>query len=323
MAIWHQYKKHWFLVTLACLVFAAFQWGESFEVYTSVAPIGWTVMAVMMLNGLSLKTGDLLRSLKRPGQVAMAVFCGYFIVALLGYPASGLLDKFHSDFALGVLIISAMPTTLSSSIIWTRMAGGNDALTLLVTVVSNGLSFLAVPFILLLTVGRFIALNPVDMIGKLVMVVLLPVAVGQALRQIEVIARLASRFKTLLSLLGQILILNMVFVGVVKGVLQMGRQEGSLGFLDFAVLATLVVAVHILAAASCWTVARGLQWDRADRLALVFSGSQKTLPAALYVCAEFFPSFPLGIIPCVMYHACQLLVDSWFVELAKRRNPPS
>ena len=321
--MWYRFKKHWFLLGLACVAFAAFQWSDSFEVYTRWVPTRWIVMSVMLLNGLSLETAELVRSLKRPGQVVMAVFWGYFIVAFLGYPASGLLHELHRDFALGLLIISAAPTTLSSSIIWTRMAGGNDAFTLLVTVVSNSVSFLAVPAILLLTVGRFISLNPLDMIGKLVLVVLLPVVVAQLLRQVRFVAGLASRHKTSLSTLAQLLILNMVFVGAVQGILQMGRKGGSLGFFEFAVLAALVTAVHVLAAAACWTAAKILRWDRAERWALVFAGSQKTLPASLYVCAEFFPSFAFAPIPCVMYHVCQLLMDSWLVEIARRRQRPS
>ena len=315
-----QFKRHWFLLAVACVVLSAFQWAQLFEVYVRLNPTGGLVMLVMFLNGLTLPTPQFVKSLKRPVQIMIGVGCGYLIVALLGYPASKLLEGFNTDFAVGLLVISAMPTTLSSGIIWTRLAGGNDALALVTTVVSSGISFIAVPAILFITVGKFISLNPAEMIGRLVLVVLLPVVVAQGLRQIKAVSHLASRHKTLLSVIPQILILNVVFTGVVGGVLQMHRRGGHLGFTDFLILAAAAAGVHSLAAAACWMTGKALRWDRADRLSLLFSGSQKTLPASLYICAKFFPAFPFATIPCVMYHVFQLIIDSWLVEIARNRE---
>ncbi len=313
-----QLRRHWFLLAVACVVLVSFQWADLFEVYVRSIPVGWVVTFVMFLNGLTLPTPQFLGALKRPAQVIIGVVCGYVIVALLGYPASRCLELFNTDFAVGLLVISAMPTTVSSGVIWTRLAGGNDALTLLTTVASSGISFIAVPSTLFFTVGSFISLKPVEMLGRLVLVVLLPVGVAQGVRQIKRVSRLALQHKTLLSVIPQILILNMVFVGAVGGVLQMGRRSEQLAFKEFLILAVVTAGLHGLAAAACWMAGKGLRWNRADRLSLLFSGSQKTLPASLYICSRFFPSFPFATIPCVMYHVFQLIIDSWLAEMARQ-----
>ena len=315
-----QLRRHWFLLAVACVLLFGFQWADLFEVYVRLIPVGWVVTFVMFLNGLTLPTPQFLKALKRPAQIIIGVACGYVIVALIGYPASRFLEAFNADFAVGLLVISAMPTTLSSGIVWTRLAGGNDALTLLTTVASNGISFIAVPSILFFTVGSFISLKPAEMIGRLVLVVLLPVGVAQGVRQIKRVSRFALQHRTLLSVIPQILILNMVFVGVVGGVLQMNRRGEQLAFMEFLILAVVAAGVHGLAAAGCWMAGKGLRWERADRLSLLFSGSQKTLPASLYVCTRFFPSYPFATIPCVMYHVFQLIIDSWFAEMARHRS---
>lgn len=54
----------------------------------------------------------------------------------------------------------------------------------------------------------------------------------------------------------------------------------------------------------------------ADRKALVLVGSQKTLPVAVTVLQQIGTSFGdagLVVIPCVVSHLMQILIDSWVV----------
>ncbi|MBI3921303.1 MAG: bile acid:sodium symporter, partial [Armatimonadetes bacterium] len=315
-------KRRWFLLALGVVALVGLRWAHTFEVYTGVDQ-RWCVLLVMFINGLTLETSRILAAMKRPSRVALGVFFSYFFVAALGYPASRLLSSFQPDFALGILVICAMPTTLASGIIWTRMANGNDAFSLVMTVVGHALCFLVTPTILSLTAGASVRLDPLDMMQKLFMVVVLPVVVAQALRQIPMVGRFGDRNKTRISTCAQILILNIIFVGIVEGALEMNRQGKQLEVSLFASLTALVVAVHTVAAFACYAGAKAFRWEREDRIAVVFNGSQKTLPAALYVCGEFFKGYPLAPIPCVMYHVCQLIIDAWLVEVAKGREKRS
>jgi len=306
--------RHWFLLALAFAVAGPIYWPQVLRpLHTFVDP-GWNVAAVMLINGLTLDGRRILNSLRRPGRVLSGVLLGYVVVAVLGFAASRLLLESNRSLALGLLVITAMPTTLASSIIWTRMACGNAALALLMVVASNGLGFLLTPLILLLTIGTFMTLSLPEMMTGFALVVLAPLALGQGLRLSGPVVQVVDRYARLLSNASRLLILLAVSGAVVAGVTDVEAGTGEMSSLELAAVSLITVAVHAAAAALCWSLGRALGWNREDRTALLFCGSQKTLPAALYVSSEFLPGFGLVPIPCVLYHVGQLILDSWLVE---------
>lgn len=320
--------RHWFLLALAFAVAAPIYWPEALRPLHTLVDPGWNVAAVMLINGLTLDGRRILNSLRRPGRVLSGVLIGYLVVAVLGFGASRILLETNQSLALGVLVITAMPTTLASSIIWTRMARGNAALALLMVVAGNGLGFLLTPLILFLTIGTFMTLSLEEMMAGFALVVLAPLALGQGLRLTGAVVRVVDRHARTLSNASRLLILLAVSGAVVSGVTDVEAGRGEMSGWELAGVSLVTVAVHAAAAALCWILGRTLGWNREDRAALLFCGSQKTLPAALYVSTEFLPGFGLVPIPCVLYHVGQLILDSWVVEAirsggespASRRN---
>lgn len=312
--------RHWFLLALAFAVAAPIYWPQFLRPLHALVDPGWNVAAVMLINGLTLNGRRILNSLRRPGRVLSGVLIGYAIVAVLGFAASRLLLETNRSLTLGILVITAMPTTLASSIIWTRMARGNAALALLMVVASNGLGFLLTPLILFLTVGRFMTLSLQEMMAGFALVVLAPLVLGQGLRLSGSVVQVVKRHARLLSNASRLLILLAVSGAVVSGVTGVEAGMGAMSSLVLASVSLITIAVHAAAAALCWSLGRALGWNREDRTALLFCGSQKTLPAALYVSSEFLPGFGLVPIPCVLYHVGQLVLDSWLVERIRSRK---
>jgi sodium/bile acid cotransporter 7 len=223
--------------------------------------------------------------------------------------------------AVGLIIVSTMPCTLASATLWTRMAGGNDALALLITVGSNSLSFLAAPLLLALALGRAVALSPWDMMLDLLTVILLPVLAGQLLRLWPAIRYRADQHRRAMSLLGQCMILTLVITGIARAALQ--TQGQVVGVRDLMWVLGAVVVVHGLSLLLSDLVGRGAGLSRSDRMALLFGGSQKTLPAGLFVAQSFFPTFALASIPSLLYHASQLIIDSFVAEGLRRSRAAS
>lgn len=89
------------------------------------------------------------------------------------------------DFEIGLMIAATVPCTMAAASVWTRKAHGNDAISLMVTLITNMMCFLITPFWLSLTVGQGVSLNMEAMVFDLLFVVLLPTLAGQAFRQID------------------------------------------------------------------------------------------------------------------------------------------
>ena len=73
-------------------------------------------------------------------------------------------------------------------------------------------------------------------------------------------------------------------------------------------MVVVVLVVHILALVSGHLLSWGMGIERAERVAVGFAGSQKTLAVGLYVAVSYFGG--LAILPMMAYHVGQLLIDT-------------
>lgn len=260
----------------------------------------------------SVDVSQIGRALRSPGAVLLGVAVNAVLVPLLAWPLSGML---RADLALGLLVAAAVPSTLTSAAVWTRQAGGNDTVAVLITLVTNAFCFLVMPAWLWLTTGERVEVSPGTMMVDLAVTVVAPMTLGQLARLWRPAALVADRRKVLLSTLAQIGILAIVGVGAVHSGDELRRQattERAVRGGDWALMLAAVVGLHAAALASGHAAALALGIPRAERIAVGFSGSQKTLMIGLRVAIATFGG--LAMLPIVAYHVCQLLVDSLVVE---------
>ena len=307
-------KRQWFLGALLMIVLLGGSLPQLVMRTTGRVSIRYLVMPVMLLMSLTLDTSAITAALRQPTGVVVGILLGYTIVPLLAWLASYALWTRMPDLAVGLIIVSTMPCTLASATLWTRMAGGNDALALLITVGSNSLNFLVAPLLLTLTLGRTVGLSPLGMMRDLLIVILLPVLGGQLLRLWPLIRRNADHRRALISLVGKGMILLLVLTGIARAARQIGNQQQAIRASDLLFSVGSVALVHSLALFASELAGRVARLPRPDRLALLFGGSQKTLPAGLFVAESFFPSFALASVPILLYHAVQLIIDSFVAE---------
>lgn len=307
-------RRHWFLGALLITVLTGSLFPQAIMSIAGWLSIRFLIVPVMVLMSLTLDTSDIAEAIRHPVGVAIGVLLGYTVVPLLAWIASHAFWSQAPGLAVGLIIVSAMPCTLASATLWTRMAGGNDALALLITVSSNALNFLAAPLLLSLALGRTVLMSPLIIMRDLLIVILMPVLAGQLLRIWPFIRRGADQHRASASMLGKWLILLLVITGIARAGTQLQSREQVIRIKDLLSVLGAVALVHSLALLCCELVGRVVGLSRPDRQALLFAGSQKTLPAGLYVAQSFFPSFALASIPSLLYHAGQLVIDSFVAE---------
>jgi sodium/bile acid cotransporter 7 len=74
--------------------------------------------------------------------------------------------------------------------------------------------------------------------------------------------------------------------------------------------------VHIVVFWLGIAIGEWIKLSREDALAVGFAGSQKTLMIGLLICLEL----EVLVIPIVLYHASQLIVDTLFADHLKTKN---
>jgi len=312
-------KGRWFDIGLVLVVVGTLSFPEALWPIADRIRARFVVVLVMFLMSVSLPTRQIVRAMRAPAALVVGVLLGYTAVPGAAYLAGRFGFGLGSDFGIGLLIMAAMPCTLASATIFTRLAGGNDAISLLITLVSNLLSFAATPLVLLMSLGVGASLDPLAMTQKLLIIIVVPVGAGQLLRRWERVSSTADRQKPVISVLSRLLILSMVFAGMVKAAMKLRTHPEAVTSQEVLLLLLAVVVIHGLALWIALGAGGALGLPGPDRIALLFGGSQKTLPAALYVVEEFFPAYALASVPCLAYHALQLMVDSLLTEPLKRK----
>lgn len=212
-------------------------------------------------------------------------------------------------FQIGLALFFCMPTTLSSGIALTGQAGGNVALALLLTVLTNVAGIFTVPFVLaqlLETVGR-VELSAQDLLVKLCLSILLPLAAGKFLRHF--VHGWVDRNRSRIALASNVALISVPWMKFS----QSSERLAQIAPLSLLLLVIAGLAVHLLYLlfnqGGAWLLRLGLE----ERKAVVLLASQKTLPVALTVLAFLpVPAEVKGLvaIPCITSHLGQIFVDA-------------
>jgi sodium/bile acid cotransporter 7 len=315
-------RQRWFLLTLIVVLVAGMARPLALGPIVRWVPSDVLVGAVTFIMALSLDTGALWRSARRPGPAWVAAALNSGLAPPLGWLASRVLP---SELAVGVVVATTVPCTLATAAVWSRHARGNDAIAFLVTVITNLSCFIVVPTWLWLLAGEArVDLQRAEIdYGRialgLVLLVVLPIIVAQLVRQVKSIGDWATRWKESLSRIAQCGVLLMVLIGAVESGERLtaatNRDILSAGNVILMILA--VTAVHVALLASGFGLSGVLRFTRADAIAVAFSGSQKTLMVGAYLALAVGP---LAILPMVAYHAVQLVIDTLIADHLRQQS---
>jgi sodium/bile acid cotransporter 7 len=315
MLVW--VAKRWFLVLLTAAIGLACVFPEELQPGASRLSPLVVVAPALLFMAWSLDSRSLARTLSRPWAACWAVVISFGVVPALGLLAGSWLS--NPELRIGLLIVTSVPCTLASAVLWTRMAHGNEATALLAVLLTIATSWLATTSWLVFGTGTVVDMNPTGLMGELLLVLVIPVSAGQLLRGIRPLGWLATSYRRGLGVVSQMLILVIIVKAAVDSRLKLTNRLDELGGTIIGA-ALACVGIHLTALLCGFWSSRALGLDRPNQVAVAFAGSQKTLPVALYLFEAHFQSAPLAVVPLVFYHGSQLILDTFIADyLANRR----
>ena len=321
-------KKNWFLVGLAALLPLALFLASSrpplwFVNIAQSVPTSICTATILFLMSVTLNSRRLFDSLRKPLPVLTACGVNQIVIPVLCLPLLALQKS--ADLKVGLLIAASVPCTMAAASVWTRRAAGNDAVSLLVTLITNGLCFLITPLWLLVgstwfgTADASGSLQFGSMVWRLLLAALLPAFIGQMVRLSRPVETFVDVNKPVFSNIAQAIILMLVFVSAFRGGVQFEAtgMAGNLRHMEFATVWICCIVLHLVAMCVAWQVTGLAGFAEEDRRACVFAGSQKTLPIGILVSQA--TGLPFSILPMLMYHMSQLFIDTWIADRLKSR----
>lgn len=302
-------KQNWFLLGLVVSVAGAMAApGWVAPVAQRVSP-HVVVTAALFIMAWTMPTQRLSEELSRPWAAVWAMTVSYGFLPSLAWFVGGLSPS--SDLRVGLLLAASVPCTLASCVLWTRLAGGNEATALLAVLGCTLVGWFITPLWLAAVSVGDVTLDPVAMMVDLALTLVVPVALGQLLRIWPPARHLANQRKTLLSAVAQVFVLGIVVKTATNVGIRLHEGDAKLSVADALTSAGLAMAVHLTALFFGFLSAGWLGIDRSRRIAIAFSGSQKTLPISMYLFeGHFQDQYPLAVIPLLFFHVGQLLFDT-------------
>ncbi len=265
--------------------------------------IQWLVAAIFVVNGFQLNLVEV-----KLGRSFFLVFVLVAIINLIIGPIVGTavsrMMTLSSGLALGLIVISTVPSTLSSGVVLTEVAGGNILWGLMLTIGLSLIGIFTIPFMLsiCLKIEEGVSISAIGLLIKLVKIVLAPFFAGYFLKKLikpESIPALVrfvpstciilAVWLTLAASRNELITINLMSIGMI-------------------ILCSLMV--HGILLLLCGGTARALKFSAYDSRAIIFVGSQKTLPVAVSVLACIGGETGLAIMVCLVFHFTQLLLDS-------------
>lgn len=306
-----QLGRDWFMPGMILAVIAASltpQFGRSGGPVHADLIANAGIFAVFFLHGVGLSTESLLAGLARWRLHGAVQGFTFAVFPLIWLGANALFGRFLSpELMLGFFYLCVLPSTISSSVAMTALAGGNVPAAVFNASLSALLGIFLTPLFVGLLLGASGELSLIDAMLKIAGLLLLPLVLGQLARRWW--GAFFARYKPCTGVFDRCVILWLVYASFCDSVANGLWQKHGFGLLGQIALGALLLLALVL-----WLTrfaARRLGFARGDEITLVFCGSKKTLASGMPMAKLLFGAHPaLGVIvlPIMIYHQIQLLV---------------
>ncbi len=300
------FRRHWFLLALMLVLGIGMGFAPALQPLSDLPALKWTIVAItMFLMVWKFSFGDITETIRKPKAALLAAAINTFAMSLAIWPFSLLVGP---EIGAGMIITFASPCTLVSAAVWTRRAGGDDRIAIMVTLITNLLCFISSPFWVWLQLGgnSETTISFTDTLIKLLMFVVAPIGVAQLARLHSRSANWATENKQKLGIASQIGLLGIVLLGSIPSGIRLRESGSDFPFAELAVGIACLLLVHVVVLYAGRDIAKLFGMNDAEQIAVAFSGSQKTLMIGLTIAV----SLQVSILPLLAYHSLQLVIDT-------------
>jgi len=311
--------KYCYFACIGLVVVLAFKFSDLSGVIKEYKLLKIGIFISFFLTGLKLDTSHVAEQSRNFKGVIAALLSCFVLFPLVARAFAVVGFAGDMNILVGICILAVVPVTMATGTILTALAGGNVPFSLMINIATNFLAILTIPFSLklLLSTDKSIDLPVAELMGKIALLVLLPVVLGQILR--FGFKHKIAKFGKAFSVFCQFIVLMIIFNGVASST----TEIASLG-LRIINIAVAMILLHVVMVVINYWICKLLKFDAGLTYAFTLHTSQKTLGLSYIVWTGFFASFPLAMIPMICYHLTQSIGDTYlayyFSQKGSKKN---
>ncbi len=281
--------------------------GQALELLATISTI--CIVTLFFVHGARLSRSAVIGGFTRIRLHCVIIAFTFLVFPLLGLALTTIAAPFIDEaFIPGTLFLCALPTTVASSIAMVSMARGNVAASVIAAAFSSMLGVVLTPLMfaaLLSTSGA-----PIDLsgIGKVVMILAVPFAIGQLCRPL--VGTWIEAHPAIGRSLDRLTILLAIYVALSAAV--GGGLLAGLGLSRFLLLLAAMLVLLLLVIVTAMLVARLFRFDYGDGTALLFAAMQKSVISGTPMARVLFPGAEAGliIVPLLVYYVPMMTVSA-------------
>ncbi len=280
----------WFIIGVAVFTFflpATFKW---------VSGLTQTIILglIMLTMGMTLTTDDFKILARRPFDICIGALAQFIIMPGVAYLLVHVF-RLEPALAIGILLVGCCPGGVSSNIM-TFLCHGDVAFSVGMSCASTVLAPVMTPFLMKLTAGQIIAIDAVGMFANILIVTIIPVAMGAI---INYKCSHRSFFPTLQSLMPGISVVCLAFI--VGGVISTVHDDlVARGFSLFLWTFSVVLCHNSLGYALGWMAGRISGFNTAKKRTISIEVGMQNAGLATNLATNFFAAQPLSVLPCAI-----------------------
>lgn len=338
------WKKFWFLFGLALVLICSY-------LNPDIAKTGgwirseWTikygcVIFIFFLSGLGLKTKDLTKEILHLRLHFFIQIFSFLLFPLMMSLFCYLFQRFdiiHRMILIGLILLGSTSTTISSNVVMTKNANGNECAALVNAILGNLIGIYFSPILISFQLSLKIfdhlldektlefQMNYFHVIWNLSLTVLFPLILGQILHHIFRKKILIYKEKFYFSDLNSLALLALIWSGFSTAFAK--KSFDILPKKDLFLLILFNSCLYLLSSVLIFVLARipirFWEYSKRDTIAMIFCGATKTLAMGIPLINALFPQesndqwIALISLPLIIYHVTQLILGSFQVILLK------
>jgi ACR3 family arsenite efflux pump ArsB len=227
----------------------------------------------MMIN---MNILDVFKTFTNPKRILIATGINFVVSPLIAITLSKVFFSNYPSLALGLLIISVLPTSgMTAS--WTGLSGGNLKLSLAIMSSNLLLSIIALPLYLSLLNNTGISVETGVIVNSLIKVVIVPLILGDLSRRLILKTKGQEAFKKMKPYFAEV---SSFFVLVIIFIAVSLKSKMILGNASLALYAMLPMAIYYMLVMA-FSHSIGKKLSRPDQISMVFSTTMRNLTIAL------------------------------------------
>jgi len=198
-------ETHFWVVMIAGIIFGLFP-----PVEVNASPVVPKVLLSMMLFVAFIKIDaiEVIENMKNLRLMSWLTFVYMIAVPLGFYFVAAIFDR---EFAIGVLLLTAMPAGVSSPVL-TDIARGNIALSMSLAILTQLVAPLSVPLLFRLVNVHPVDINELLMLRDIIILVFVPMILSQVTKKL--LPNVVARLHDLLTSFNVLIIFSFVFVTI-------------------------------------------------------------------------------------------------------------